>query len=92
MVVFILNHLYRKTIDYNVNQKKKKKRKDEEEGKKETFMQLNHGNLSIHLPGKVLTKQVNFVFGHLHSNCVGSKCPSAWKSFFFFQSYSLDKD
>lgn len=55
-------------------------------------MQLNHGNLSIHLPGKVLTKQVNFVFGHLHSNCVGSKCPSAWKSFFFFQSYSLDKD
>lgn len=70
MVVFIHIHLCRKTTGYSVNQK--------------SLMQLNHRNLSTHLQGKVLAKQVNFVSRHLHSNCIGSECASAWKSFFSF--------
>lgn len=70
MVVFIHICLCRKTMGYNVNQK--------------TLMQLNYRNLSTHLRGKVLAKQVNFVFKHLHSNCIGLDCASAWKLFFSF--------
>lgn len=38
---------------------------------------LNHRNLSSHLRGEVLAKQVNFVFRHLHSACTRSECASA---------------
>ena len=52
-------------------------------------MQLNHGNLSTHLQGKVLAEQVNFVLRHLHSNCIGPECASAWRSFFFSFNHIL---
>ena len=59
---------------------------------KKTLMQLNHGNLSTYLQGKVLAKQVNFIIRNLHINCIGSECAFVWKSSFAFQSYSLDRD
>lgn len=65
MVIFIHIYLCRKSMGQQNNVCQKNN------------MQPNHRSLCIHRPEKVSAKQVNFVFSHLHSNCIESKCGSA---------------